>query len=284
MSYNRSIQPLPLPPALTRFMTPIDYGKGHPLQGRVYRIEKWHRWPIERQLAFLRAYTEHTAHDPALVDLAATICAECPPRDGQARWAKLLAWVQQKIRYENEPGERIQSPQYTLSREYGDCDDLSIVLAALGHALRLEWRWVIVGKDKASGRTVRFIERSGPVPGNVGWHHIYLTVGWPAFKPTGWAFAEPTLQVPLGWDIVSSGGVIPQNARLSKPGRPASRTPGQLMPELAAAMPEGHPAQWAARSVQFVRGLDWRRIVEMSLPPVITALALGELSRRSKKR
>ena len=38
----------------------------------------------------------------------------------------------------------------------------------------------------------------------ISYVHIYLCVGWPPFGDTVWTFAEPTMRVPLGWDVVSA--------------------------------------------------------------------------------
>jgi hypothetical protein len=62
---------------------------------------------------------------------------------------------------------------------------------------------VISGVNQ-KGEKVRWIEGVGPVPAGVQWSHIYVCVGWPPFNPAAWEFAEPTLPVPLGWDVVSA--------------------------------------------------------------------------------
>lgn len=182
----------------------IRFGAGAPLGGRVFEIKAWGRWPIQKQLAFIRLWIETTARDPHLADFAVTIfrAAGVDQRQHDKQWAALLAWAQRNLYYVNEKRERLQSPQFTLTRGLGDCDDLIIATLALGESIRLPWRLVISGY-RANGQKVRYVEGSGPVPTGVKWSHIYGLAGWPPFKPERWAFLEPTLSVPFGWDVMA---------------------------------------------------------------------------------
>lgn len=162
---------------------------------------------MSRRLAFLHALVDDWCRDPALAALTVKILRNSGAvvRDYQAQWASLLAWVQDPVNfyYVNEPNERIQSPQHSLNSATGDCDDAAILLASLGASIRLPFRFVISGVN-AKGEKVRWIEGTGAVPSGVHWAHIYVCVGWPPFNPASWTFAEPTLNVPLGWDVVAA--------------------------------------------------------------------------------
>lgn len=79
-----------------------------------------------------------------------------------------------------------------------NCDDKGVLLAALAHSRRLPYRFTLSGREPG-GRRIRWIEGEGPAP-MASWTHIYVLAQWPPFRPTRRAFAEPTLDVPLGWD------------------------------------------------------------------------------------
>jgi hypothetical protein len=200
-----SYAPLSLDPKLRAHLTPIGESARTALAGRVFRITDWERWPMERRIGYLHALTEDWSKDPALAALAAQIIRDAGvvARAYREQWAALLKWVQTKILYANEVGERICSPQHTLNIGVGDCDDLGILLASLGNSIHLPWAFTISGLDK-NGNKVRWTEGEGPCPTGVTWTHIYLRVGWPPFRPAEWVYAEPTLPVPLGWDCVSA--------------------------------------------------------------------------------
>ena len=156
---------------------------------------------MEQRLAFLRSFVQDTARDPAIARKAIQIIREArvPLRDHRAEWAALLRWVQRNVRFTAEPNERVQSAQYTLTERYGDCDDLHILLATLGHSIRLPFRFCLSGKD-VKGKRIRWVEGTSAAPKGVNWSHIFLLSQWPPFRPTESAWAEATLDVPLGWD------------------------------------------------------------------------------------
>ena len=194
-------------PKLRAQLRPLGQDRETALTGRQFVISDWERWPMDRRLRFLHELTDDWCRDPALAALAVTIMRNSGAivRDYRAQWAALLAWVQDPANfyYANEPNERIQSPQHSINTGTGDCDDAAILLAALGASIRLPFRFVISGVNQ-HGQKVRWIEGVGPVPPGVQWSHIYVCVGWPPFNPAAWEFAEPTLTVPLGWDVVSA--------------------------------------------------------------------------------
>ena len=139
----------------------------------------------------------------ATVAVAVCRAAGAPPRAYEKQAGALLRFVQERVYYVNEPGERLQDPFYTLKVGYGDCDDMALLLAALAESMRLPWRLAISGSAPGGRpRMVRWTEGE-PYPSGVKWAHIYVRLGWPAFQPTTWVSAEPTIKgVPLGWDVV----------------------------------------------------------------------------------
>tara|TARA_R110002012_G_scaffold91307_1_gene222430 strand:- start:465 stop:1160 length:696 start_codon:yes stop_codon:yes gene_type:complete len=154
-------------------------------------------------MKFLRDVAQNSGRDPRVAHLAVQILQEAhvPPRQYKEQAEALLNWVQRNIYYVNEPNERLQDPLYTVKVGYGDCDDMVLLLAALFHSIRLDFRFVLSGRNK--GKLSRWIEGEREPVGQ--WTHIYLMVGWPVFKPTTWAFCEPTIpSAKLGWDIIQA--------------------------------------------------------------------------------
>ena len=174
---------------------------------KAYKLRDWNRWSEERKVKFIREMAEEAGRDPRIRQLAVSILqqAGAAPRDYPAQARALLRWVQQNVTYINERDEVLQDPSYTLRPDimYGDCDDMTGLVGALFYAVRLDWRPVLSGHDR-QGQKHRWIEGT-PRPKGVTWSHIYAVVGWPPFRPTMWAFAEPTVKnAPLGWDVVSA--------------------------------------------------------------------------------
>ena len=177
---------------------PLDLG-----QPKTFELPSWNADSQTQRLAFLRQVAENSGRDPRVAHLAVEILrsAGVKPRDYRKQAAALLTWVQRNIYYVNEPDERLQDPLYTVKVKYGDCDDMVLLLAALYHSIRLDFRFVLSGR--VNGQIERYIEGQREKKGR--WAHIYLMVGWPVFHPTTWAYAEPTIpSAKLGWDIVQA--------------------------------------------------------------------------------
>ena len=252
--------PVPLSPAIRAHLGPSPFGESGQFRGRVHEIKGWKHWPIARQIGFIRTFIGDSSKDPNLVDLAVKILRQAgvTQRSYAKQWAALLVWVRQHVYYVNERDERLQSPQFTIARGFGDCDDMIILLCALGDSIRLPWRLVISGYT-ASGQKRRWIEGQGPVPAGVKWSHIYGMGGWPPFKPSQWRFMEPTLDVPFGWDVMSG-----DREAASGRARPGTRLPemgglgslgnlGGPPPDIARA----GVAFWARVRAQNPSGVEW---------------------------
>lgn len=170
---------------------------------RTWHLSGWNRMSEAARLAKLREIVSQYGRDPRIRAKAVEIVrlGGAGQRDYQAQAAALLAWVQEHIYYVNEPGEILQSPDYTMKVAHGDCDDMAILLASFCESLALPWRFALSGMAPGKQK-VRYVEGE-PVPPGVQWVHIYLRVGWPTFDPKTWVSAEPTLKgVPLGFDVV----------------------------------------------------------------------------------
>lgn len=223
---------------------------------KVHHLMGWQSYGDPKRLEVIRQVALYRGRDPRIATLAVNIFrkAGVKPRDYKGQAAALLAWIQdpKNVYYVNEPGERLQDPLYTLKVKYGDCDDLAILLCSLFESCRLSWKLVISGRDRATGKKTRHIEGEY-LPRGCDWSHIYCMVGTPVFKPAQWYFCEPTLKVPLGWDVVSGdASALPEmqqelakrkpNSRLTRAGivaagpqKPVIMPPPQLTPAVGFA-------------------------------------------------
>lgn len=204
-----------VPPEVAGLARPI------PPPPEVYSIPKWGKFSHPQRIAVLRRIARAAADNPRVIETAIDAIRHTKERDYRAQVAALLRYVQRNIYYSNEAGERLQDPWYTIRHRLGDCDDMAMLLAAMAMAIRLPVLFVLSGPSNGvievqfkggkrrfgrrprarKPRAVRWIEGT-PVPKGVKWSHIYLQIGWPPDDPQEWAFGEPTLGVPLGWDVV----------------------------------------------------------------------------------
>jgi hypothetical protein len=195
----------------------MDWGSylGTPVQRiftdapKVYDMPEFDGYGDPRKLEVISKIAENAGRDPKMATLAVSIFRSkgVQPRDYKGQAAALLKWVQENIYYVNEPDERLQEPNYTLKVKYGDCDDLVILLYALCRSVRLPCKLVISGTD-SSGKRHRYHQGDGSITPGVKWSHIYMMVGDRPYGTPKWKYAEPTLKVPLGWDVVSSSGTF----------------------------------------------------------------------------
>lgn len=235
--------------------------KQMPNRPKLWHLPTWGAAQEPQRMGVLRDIVRQYGRDPRVHDLASEIIRRSgvPPRDYKGQAAVLLKWIQnpQNVYYINEPGERLQSPTYTLRVKRGDCDDMAILLAAMLESVAIEWRFVLSGRD-GRGKLVRWIEGQPRIPGG-RWTHIYLA----ALIPTGQGrkqlvFMEPTLPKPLGWDVIQ-----------------ASRAGGaNILPELAGADDDDASFDWRK---ELVRNLHPGRIAIAALTGTMIALLSTEI-------
>jgi len=210
---------------------------------QVYHLPDWHSLSHPQRLAVIRQIAESRGRDPRIARLAVDIVRKkARPRDYKGQAAALLRWIQdpKNFYYVNEAGERLQDPIYTLKVKTGDCDDAILLYAALCESLRLPWKLVISGRDSKTRQKVRHIEGQR-VPPNADWSHIYGIVGAPAFTPTEWWFAEPTIQgVPLGWDVISGDTKFLPEMGYARGGSTVHPSPKAGLTGRATLPPSGH--------------------------------------------
>lgn len=108
-----------------------------------------------------------------------------------------------------------------------NCDDMAILLYAMAESVGLPARMAIAGMDKQR-RPLRWIEGEPFKHGD--YSHIYVVLGWPPGRPSHWVSAEPTMFVPLGYDVTLHGIDFDHH------GRPSPR-PVTLGPDGIAQVP-----------------------------------------------
>lgn len=174
---------------------------------KVFDLPAFDGYQDPKKIDVISKIAENAGRDPRMATVAVNIirAANVKPRDYKGQAAALLAWVQdpKNVYYVNEPDERLQDPFYTLKVKYGDCDDVAILLYSLCRSIRLPARLVISGLDKR-GKKVRYHQGDRNFPSGVDWAHIYLMIGDRPYGTPNWHYAEPTLRVPLGWDVVAN--------------------------------------------------------------------------------
>ena len=181
-------------------------GRVNPIQleqPKTYHLPDWDGYNDPKKLAMLRQIVLQYGRDPRIAEKTVEILrqSDCKPREYKKQAAALLEWVQKNIYYVNEPVERLQSPMYTLKSGLGDCDDLAILLCAFFESIRLPWKFVISGNDRNG--LIRYHEGDKEYR-RIPYSHIYCMVGNKPFTPTEWFYCEPTMSVPMGWDIVQT--------------------------------------------------------------------------------
>ncbi len=179
---------------------------------KVYHLPAWDGYADPKRLDVISRIAKMRGRDPKIATLAVNILkqAGAQPRQYKKQAAALLNFVQNKIYYVNEPGERLQDPLYTLKVGYGDCDDLVIMLASLLESIRIPWKLVISGtKGRKKVRYHQGDKFPGAAKKGYNWSHIYMMIGDRPFVPQKWYYAETTVRgAPLGWDVVDGDASI----------------------------------------------------------------------------
>jgi hypothetical protein len=146
----------------------------------------------------------------------------------------LFEWVQRNVRYTKDPFrvEVLHTARRLLELRAGDCDDMTILLAAMLESIGHPTRLVIIGPDPGRPRL---------------FSHIYLE----AYHKGNWIPLDATMPFPMGWSpraLVKE--VIPINRR---------------NPKMSAAMGLG-AAPIEAQSMDWLQSLV-RSIAGEAVPP-----------------
>ena len=118
---------------------------------KAYVLPEWQNLAHPDRLAVMREISMRRGRDPRIARLAVSICRKFGARSRfyHHQAAALLRWMQdpKNFYYVNEAGERIQDPIVTIAWKMGDCDDGVVLLCALFESIRLDWRFVLSGRN-----------------------------------------------------------------------------------------------------------------------------------------
>lgn len=135
---------------------------------------------VRATLAAMARIVRQYRHHPSVAELARELVAEVPEKDHGAEMAVIFSFVRDRVRYvmDSNMVERLQTPDYTLRIMQGDCDDQSILLAALLESIGIPARFTAVGFAPDS------------------FEHVYVQ----AYLGGEWIGLDPTERVPPGWE------------------------------------------------------------------------------------
>jgi transglutaminase-like putative cysteine protease len=152
------------------------------LQGKQKRL--WSEMEWDERLSALYDFSEHAGEKDN--ELRTFVFREiiypsgAKSRDYVAQIQAIFDWAQDEknIYYITEAGEQLQTPAFTINQGFGDCDDYSILLAAMAYSIGFPFRFVLEGDGwrSTTGKNL---------PGEP--YHIYVEIGADPFRDIGGA-------------------------------------------------------------------------------------------------
>ena len=135
---------------------------------------------IVQTMGLMRAMVNGAIADPLIRRQAARATDHCTRGNGQCSASAIGEWVRLKVKYVPDPlhHEHLTSPSVIAKaveegkRVYGDCDDMSMYVAALAKSIGLSPTFEVVGRDKT-------------------FHHVYTSVNGIPIDPTVPAGRQP---------------------------------------------------------------------------------------------
>lgn len=100
----------------------------------------------------MRSLVDAAVSDPAFVRQAIDIVRRVPAYDDVGEAYAVYQWVKHSIRYTKDPvtKEKLYPPQELLKIRAGDCDDISMLIGALGIALGYPARLITISADASN--------------------------------------------------------------------------------------------------------------------------------------
>lgn len=137
-------------------------------------------WGSFQTVGHMRRLVNTSLTDPLVIGTARSIVLTCLPRDVVCRARAIRGWMLEHFAFVNDPRgvELVSTPRFMLDQvgargvAQGDCDDAAVLGAALGKAVGLRARFVVVGFHSTRGRLshVFTMLRAGP-----GWIELDVT-------------------------------------------------------------------------------------------------------------
>ncbi len=107
------------------------------------------RVTLGHMVALKKTYRTH----PTIRALAMRIIRRCPSKDALCEARSIHEFVKRRVRYCHDivDVETLQTPVVTLELGQGDCDDSSLLLAALAESVGIRARFVAMGFSSRRG-------------------------------------------------------------------------------------------------------------------------------------
>ena len=101
---------------------------------------------VSQTVAKMRDLIDQSLRDPAIIRLATDIVRNVPPHDDMGEATAIYDWVQANIRFTKDPigKEKLYPPTELLNIRAGDCDDITMLMAALLMAIGINARAITV--------------------------------------------------------------------------------------------------------------------------------------------
>jgi len=118
----------------------------------------------------MRQLIDQALNDPQFVRFAIDLVRNVPAYDDFGEVASIFGWVQDNIRYTKDPvtKEKLTPPMELLKIQAGDCDDTSMLIAALAIAVGYPARLVTVAANPNSPNDFSHVYPEVEVPAGSG--------------------------------------------------------------------------------------------------------------------
>lgn len=158
-------------------------GQATPTTSREIEIPSGERGTLQT-LKLMRSITRRSKKSWPIQQHALSIVRELSDKDYLGELSAVHRWVRDNIRYVRDVDdvETLRTPEKTLEIGQGDCDDKSMLAAALLGSIGHPTRFVAIG-----------VNRPGQVGG--GFCHVYVE----SKLGDKWVSVETTEPVQLGW-------------------------------------------------------------------------------------
>jgi hypothetical protein len=121
-------------------------------------------------IAMMRRLVDDALNDSTFVRQAMEIVRTTAPFDDMGEAKAIYDWVRGHIRYTKDPTtkEKLYPPQELLKTRAGDCDDTSMLIAALLMAVGYPARWVTIAASPDSPQEFTHIFAEAEIPPGSG--------------------------------------------------------------------------------------------------------------------
>lgn len=217
-------------------------------------------------VAVMRRLVDQAQADPTFVRFVVDLVRAVPAYDDLGETRQLYEWVRQNIRYTKDPvsKEKLYPPQELLKIRAGDCDDLAMLLGAMGLTLGYPARLITISADPENPQEFShvYLELEVP-PGSGQW------IPLDAARPGAQYGVEPPFYFrKKAWSLLDSSSQDLSGCQCG--GRCGCGEPARGGPPGALAGYRRFPNLSQGGSV------DWGQIIEQSVQEIPQMMAIGQ--------